>query len=228
MGTKHVFKDEVGNRYERLLVVEYAGRSEGKAKHPKFRCICDCGNEVVVLGTNLRRNHSTSCGCMHKEKTSEAKTTHGMRHTPTYKTWCSMKERCLNSSSTTYEGYGSVGISICQEWIDSFESFFKDMGERPEGTTLDRIDVNGNYAPDNCRWADGSTQAYNKNIRNTNTSGKTGVSFSNNRGKWVASITINYDKIYLGSFSTLESAIIARKAAELKYYGYNVGEGDNG
>ena len=214
------FKDETGNRYGRLLVLSYHSRSEGKAQHPRFLCKCDCGNEVVVLGTNLRRNHTTSCGCVHKENTRAAKKTHGMRHTPTYKTWCSMKERCLNSNSKSYEEYGSKGISIYEPWKESFEEFLKDMGVRPEGTSLDRIDPEKDYTPDNCQWADASNQAFNKTLKITNTSGKTGVSYNAERDRWVAGITCNYEHIYLGSFKDKKSAIDARLAAELKYFGY--------
>lgn len=214
------FKDETGNRYGRLEVICYHSRSEGKTQHPRFLCKCDCGNEVVVLGTNLRRNHTTSCGCVHKENTSNAKKTHGMRKTPTYKTWCSMKERCLNPNSNSYEGYGSDGISIHQPWIECFENFLKDMGERPGGTSLDRIDPSKGYAPDNCRWADASNQAFNKTLKVTNTSGKTGVSYNAKRGKWVATITRNYETVYLGSFKDKKSAVDARLAAEMKYFGY--------
>ena len=214
------FKDETGNRYGRLEVLSYHSRSEGKARHPRFLCKCDCGNEVVVLGTNLRRNHTTSCGCFHKESTSEAKKTHGMRNTPTYKSWCSMKERCLNSNSKLYEGYGTDGIKIHQPWIDSFETFLEDMGVRPEGTSLDRIDPHKDYTPCNCRWADSSNQAFNKTLKVTNTSGKTGVCYDKKRKTWVARITCNYEHIYLGSFKDKKSAIDARLAAEMKYFGY--------
>lgn len=210
----------LGKRFGRLEVIAYD--SVSKNGHTKWLCRCDCGKEMVKFGTNLRKAHTQSCGCLQKEQTSKAKTTHGMRHTKTYKTWCSMKERCLNSESTTYEGYGSEGITIYQPWIDSFEKFLEDMGERPEGTTLDRIDPHGNYEPSNCRWASASVQAYNKGLRVNNTSGKVGVSFNTKRSKWVASILHEGVKYYLGTFARLEDAIKARRDAELKYFGFYV------
>ena len=210
----------LGKRFGRLEVIAYDSIS--KNGHTKWMCRCDCGKEMVKFGTNLRKAHTQSCGCLQKEQTSKAKKTHCMRHTKTYKTWCSMKERCLNSDSKTYKGYGSEGITICQPWIDSFEQFLADMGERPEGTSLDRIDPSGNYEPSNCRWASASVQAYNKGLRINNTSGKVGVSFSTNRSKWVASILHEGVKYYLGMFTNLEDAVKVRREAELKYFGFYV------
>ena len=212
----------LGKRFGRLEVIAYDSMS--KNGHTKWLCRCDCGKEMVKFGTNLRKGHTVSCGCYRLEQTSKAKKTHGMRHTPTYKTWCSMKERCLNENSNSYQGYGSEGIKIHQLWIDSFEEFFKDMGERPEGTSLDRIDPNGDYTPENCRWVDGSNQAFNKNLRVNNKSGKTGVKFDTKRNRWIATICQDYNTIYLGSFVSKECAVEARKQAEIKYFGYHLKE----
>lgn len=87
---------------------------------------------------------------------------HGQSYSREYKSWCQMKQRCLNEKSPDYPHYGGSGITICQEWIDSYEAFFEALGERPEGTTLDRIDSRGNYEPSNCRWADAETQNLNR------------------------------------------------------------------
>lgn len=210
----------IGKRFNRLEVIAFDSIS--KNGHSKWLCRCDCGNELVKFATNLRKGHTQSCGCLQKEQTSKAKKTHGMRNTPTYKTWCSMKERCLNENSPAYQGYGSEGIKIHQPWVDSFEEFLKDMGERPLGTSLDRIDPHGDYTPENCRWVDASNQAFNKTLKVNNTSGKTGVKFDSKRNRWIATICCNYERIYLGSFVSKDLAIKARKDAEMKYFGYHL------
>lgn len=212
------FKDEVGNRYGRLEVISYEGMTE--RSHTRWLCRCDCGGEKVVLATSLRSGYTASCGCLQSESRKTSRLKHGLTETATYKTWRSMKERCLNENSTQYHKYGARGITVSQLWIDSFEEFLKDMGERPEGTSLDRIDPYGDYTPENCRWVDASNQAFNKTLKVTNTSGKTGVKFDSKRNRWIATICCNYEQIYLGSFISKELAIKARKDAEMKYFGY--------
>jgi len=132
-----------------------------------------------------------------------------------------MKQRCYNSKNIRYKDYGGRGISVCERWaIPSYigtRNFLQDMGECPEGMTLDRVDVNGNYEPNNCRWATASTQGYNQRMRNTNTSGRTGVcSF---KSGWQVRITVENKEIYLGYFTNKDLAIKAREEAEIKYYG---------
>lgn len=145
---------------------------------------------------------------------------HGMTKSKEYSAWHHMKDRCLNPNDANYGIYGGRGIKICDKWIDSFLKFYEDMGDRPEGTSLDRIDVNGNYEPSNCRWANSVTQARNQRLRSTNTSGYKGVSFHKHQNKWISRITINKSRISLGYFETKEEAIKARKEAEIKYNFY--------
>lgn len=151
--------DLIGARFGRLLVLSFVDRN--KRGQSRLAAMCDCGSEVLVKATNLRTGNTKSCGCLRTEMKAERKFVHGQSHDPTYKTWVSMLQRCINPRVPAYERYGGRGISVCAAW-GSFTGFLADMGDRPAGTTIDRIDVNGNYEPGNCRWADAKTQQRNK------------------------------------------------------------------
>lgn len=227
MGRKaHNFKDRTGERHGRLVVVELAGYKTQPSGQKKtlWRCVCDCGNEVTVMASSMQSKGTQSCGCLAKELLSERKTTHGMHGTPTYKTWCSMRERCFNPKHKAWKTHGAKGISVCDRWNPekggSFENFYEDMGERPEGMSIDRIDVHGDYTPENCRWADIYTQAYNKGISKANVTGKTGVSYYVTQNLYAAEIKKGGVKEHLGFFKNLQDAIDARIDAELRLFGY--------
>jgi len=120
---------------------------------------CHCG--VIFTMRCDCEGKSKSCGCLRSETIKKMRTTHGACATKEYKTWCSMKARCSNENAVAYRDYGGRGISVCERW-HTFANFVEDMGERPEGCSIDRIDVNGNYEPDNCRWATIKQQSRNK------------------------------------------------------------------
>lgn len=148
-----------GEQYGRLTVIEEVEKYKGRRT---FLCKCDCGNYTNVILNKLRTNHTKSCGCISKELISNLNKKHNLYHLPEYRIWKGMKYRCLNSNHKRYNDYGGRGIKIHSKWIESFQEFYNYLGARPEGMSLDRIDVNGNYEPGNVRWADDITQANNK------------------------------------------------------------------
>lgn len=132
-----------------------------------WSCLCDCGNTVVRSAAYFVHGKNPSCGCFRTEN-MKGNVTHGFSNTPEHKTWCKLKERCNNPNSKDYHLYGGRGIKVCNRWVGSFENFLEDMGKKPEGKfSIDRLDVNGNYEPSNCRWATDFEQAQNKRFQKT-------------------------------------------------------------
>jgi hypothetical protein len=158
----------VGERFGRLLVT---GDAPNAGRRRVCACLCECGGAVNVKLEYLRDGSTRSCGCLKTEDLRERHKTHGHagdgRMSPTYKSYRKMVERCTLKTADNYAYYGGRGIKVCERWLDSFENFLADMGERPDGKTLDRYpNGDGNYEPGNCRWATKSEQAFNRRKRN--------------------------------------------------------------
>lgn len=190
-----------GSRFGRLVVIGEAGRTSGG--HITWNCVCDCGSRSVVAGKQLRSGHTKSCGCYR----FDACVTHGMKGTKTYGAWVDMLQRCTNQRNRNYRNYGARGIFVCDRWR-SFVSFLEDMGEAPKGRSIDRIDVNGNYEPGNCRWATAAEQALNKQAHR-----KENVGIRSSGKKFVAYVKDHGTYRHLGTFESIELARDARATA---------------
>lgn len=141
---------------------------------------------------------------------------HHMKHSPEYSSWLGMKERCSNPNHRSYARYGGRGISVCDRWKQSFTAFLSDMGPRPKGCTIDRVDGNSDYEPSNCRWASVKVQSINKVPSGLSASGKVGVYWR--AGRWIATITVNHKRVRLGRFVDKADAIAARLKGEREYF----------
>ena len=149
-----------GDRFGRLVLVQEVARLTPGGR---WRCKCDCGNEKDVESSHLRSGKIQSCRCLQKERAAEAKRTHGMSQTRENANWFKMISRCHNPTDARYPLYGGRGIEVCSRWRESFVAFFADMGPRPSPKhSIDRVDNDRGYAPENCRWATHKEQCRNR------------------------------------------------------------------
>jgi hypothetical protein len=213
-----------GMRFGRLLVIGRSsiitGATEKQAGQRKWRCRCDCGNLCYIRSGELRYGKATSCGCYNAEKNfKHGHATREKGKSRTYTTWQEILNKCYNPNSPSYAFYGGRGITLCKRWFENFDNFLSDMGEKPKGLTIERINNDGNYEPENCKWGTYSEQNRNKRHgppRNKTSGLPTGVIRSGK--KFRGAVTINCKYHYLGTFETTEQAKEAVKA-RLREYG---------
>lgn len=213
----------VGQRFGKLVVERfshfYVKPSDGK-KEKRWLCRCDCGGTTITSKRKLQTGWTESCGCLLKTRKGLTKY---KEYQPTYSVWNMMIQRCMNPNFTSNGNYYGR-ISVCEEWLgdEGFQRFIEDMGLRPSCKhSIERIDVNGNYNPQNCIWTDdGSRQAFNQRVKKSNTSGKTGVAYDGSRKKpWVATIS-KMGTCYKKTFHTFEEAAKQRDEWEIQLYGF--------
>lgn len=182
------FIDLTNKKFGKLTAIEYKGRNKSGGV---WRCLCDCGNEVLVLGGNLRKGKTQSCGCYR----FGLRQTHGKANTRIYNIWKGIKQRCINANHTFYKDYGERGITVCDEWRDNFQAFYDwaIANGYADNLTIDRIDVNGNYEPLNCRWITNEAQQSNRrNVRYIDYNGET-----HTIPEWSKILGIPYNVLYL-------------------------------
>lgn len=222
MGRKAV--DMTGQKYGLLTVVERCGSD--KYSKPLWKCKCECG-QIAILPRSALIHGQKSCGCMQGVRTDILtpellRVSHNNR---LYNTWSAMRERCYAPRKQNYKYYGGRGITVCDEWKDDFKAFaeWAIANGYTDTLELDRIDTDGNYTPENCRWVTHMENSWTRGVKSTNKSGVTGVlwtpSRSGNGGKWRAVIMTNGKRLHLGYFETIAEAQAARRKAEIEQRG---------
>lgn len=183
------FIDITGEKYNSLLVVERVENAKNGVT--RWKCLCDCGNYTIVRGGNLKKGLVKSCGCLNYSSKNK---THGMSKSSLYNIWNGMKFRCYNNNSESYKYYGARGIGVCDEWKDNPENFMNWSIENgyEEGLTIDRIDVNKDYSPDNCRWISKGEQAKNRRMNySIEYNGETKT-----LQEWCNELNLNYKRVH--------------------------------
>ena len=211
----------MGQRFGRLVVISEAGRDKGR--HILWLCRCSCGKEKIISGGSLRSGKTQSCGCLQKEKIRERSLTHGLSSHPIFGSWRAMISRCYRSKDRNYKNYGGRGIVVCLEWRSDPAIFCNWALENgwEEGLTVDRINNNKNYCPENCQFISLALNSVKQRVLSIkNTSGYKGVSWDKRRRKYIVQITIRGEQKRLGSFNNPKlAAMIYDRAA--RYAGDN-------
>jgi hypothetical protein len=196
MRVKIDIKDFLGKRFGKLVILKEVERSYcGKIPARNVLCKCDCGNEIVTGFTSVRNGGSKSCGCSMAEFVSKSKIKHGLcidkngHRASVYSTWSKMKSRCLNPKLKDYKYYGGRGIKVCERWLFSIENFLEDMGDKPDKDySIERVDVNGDYCPENCKWI-------HRKLQNRNTRTSKYIEYNNKQlllSEWCKELNLNY------------------------------------
>ena len=199
----------VGDMTPRLVGEPYKRRTSGESSRLRLYALYECAyckKEFEAQVSNIKNGGTKSCGCQ------RGKTTHGLTYNKFYKTWHNMIQRCTSPKIKAYKDYGGRGISVCEEWLDvrNFITWAEKTYPNIEGVSLDRIDNDKGYSPENCTWSDKTTQCINQRIRKDNKSGYVGVGFNKSKGRWEAYISVNNTRKHIGSFPTIEEAVLAR------------------
>lgn len=209
------FIDLTGEKFGRLLVLSIL-RGYSRIL---WECQCDCGNTVEIPTDRLKSGETQSCGCIQREYAKNRFLSHGNSETRLYRIWSGMIQRCSNPNRKSYENYGGRGITVCAEWKNGFEKFrnWALINGYTDNLTIERIDVNGDYCPENCTWIPASEQYKNRRKIVHSKSGAYGVTYNKTSKSWQARIGINGKSINLGFYKNIENAEKARQEAEIKY-----------
>ena len=204
--------------YPQPILIEDLGRifatenSKQKRRYGIYKCGF-CGTNFKANTYDINNGHSKSCGCYVKQKVKEVNTKHGLHKSKLYKVWVNIKRRTLNPKHKQYINYGGRGITICDEWKNDFMPFYNwallNGYEENKGLSIDRIDNNGDYCPENCRWVDRTIQRRNTRIAKNNTSGFKGVCLVKKTNKYMSYITVDKNRVFLGYFQTAVEGAIA-------------------
>lgn len=212
----HEYKEEdlIGRKFGRLTILSVFQKISSRGyKVTCTHCKCDCGVEKDVEMYSLLKGLTGSCGCKGKESRLKSNTIHNLSKHPLYRTFFQMKQRCYNKKNPKYDIYGGRGIIICEEWLNNPIKFIEWSLNNgwDKNLSIDRIDVNGDYSPENCRWTNDHIQASNKTLYKNNSSNYVGIRQDiRYKSSWIARITINNKKHHIGTFKTKKDALDAR------------------